>query len=194
MGGTRSIATGRAAIGRLSAIVFAIPLLAGWQEGDTKIHYTYYPVSGKNHAEIASSVRRFAPKAGRAYGIGFLHFDPRYDMRMKDGKCRVVSTRTKLTIKLKLPEWKGPDDAPRSAVRLGKHFAKSIRRHEMDHVKIAERYARKMSRDLARLKPAEDCWKLGAKARDLLKQINAQHMASQRAYDNRTRRQLKRLL
>jgi predicted secreted Zn-dependent protease len=95
---------------------------------------------------------------------------------------------------LKLPQWKGPKDAPRSATRLGQHFERAIRSHELQHVKIAERYARTISRELLKLKPEENCWALRRKAADLIKRIKRQHIDSQKAFDRRTFKQIKRLL
>lgn len=174
--------------------VLAVPVLAGWRITGTKIRYAYYPVSGKNHAEILRSVRRFAPRAGRAYGIGFIDFYPDYDFSAKSGACRVTRADTGLSIQLKLPEWKGPNDAPRAAVRLGRHFERSIRQHELQHVKIAESYARRMSRELLKLKPEESCWGLRRKAGDLIKRVKQHHINAQKAFDRRTFKQIKRLL
>lgn len=178
----------------LVVAALAVPVLSGWKVTGTQVRYAYYPVSGKNHAEIVRSVRRFAPRGGRAYGIGFIDFYPDYDMRQKDGQCRVTKAETGLSIKLKLPEWKGPKDAPRAAARLGRHFERAIRRHEMQHVKIAERYARIMTRDLKKLKPEKNCWALRRTARDLIRKIKKQHVGSQKAFDRRTFKQIKRLL
>ena len=189
---------GRSALRRIVfSIVVAtltVPVLSGWKVTGTKVNYAYYPVSGRSHAEIVSSVRRFAPRAGRAYGIGFIDFHPDYDMTAKGGACRVTRAETGLAIQLKLPEWKGPKDAPRSAVRLGRHFEKSIRSHELQHVKIAEGYARRISRDLLKLKPEKNCWALRRDAHDLITRIKREHIASQKAFDRRTFKQIKRLL
>jgi predicted secreted Zn-dependent protease len=189
---------GRSALGRIVfGIVVAaltVPVLSGWKVTGTKVSYAYYPVSGRSHAEIVSSVRRYAPRAGRAYGIGFIDFHPDYDTVSKNGECRVTRAETGLAIQLKLPEWKGPKDAPRSAVRLGRHFEKSIRSHELQHVKIAESYARRISRDLLKLKPEKNCWALRRAANELIKHIKRQHIASQKAFDRRTFKQIKRLL
>ncbi|WP_127521144.1 DUF922 domain-containing protein [Mesorhizobium sp. Z1-4] len=174
--------------------VMVVPLLSGWKVTGTKVRHAYYPVSGRNHTEIVRSVRRFAPMSGRAYGLGIIDFYPDYDMRSKDGACRITRADTGLSITLKLPEWKGPKDAPRSAARLGRHFERVIRQHELQHVKIAERYARKMSSDLKRLKPESNCWAVRRKAYDLIKSLKKQHIDAQRAFDRRTLKQIRRLL
>lgn len=183
----------RAGVFFLSALV-VVPLLSGWKVTGTKVRHAYYPVSGRNHTEIVRSVRQFGPNAGRAYGLGIIDFYPDYDMRMKDGACRVTRAETGLSITLKLPEWKGPKDAPRSATRLGRHFERVIKQHELQHVKIAERYARKISSDLKKLKPEKTCWAMRSKAYDLIKVIKKQHINAQRAFDRRTLKQIKRLL
>ncbi|MBO6903105.1 MAG: DUF922 domain-containing protein [Rhizobiaceae bacterium] len=183
----------RAATAFLVALM-VVPLLSGWKVTGTKVRHAYYPVSGRNHTEIVRSVRRFAPLSGRAYGLGIIDFYPDYDMRSKDGACRITRADTGLSITLKLPEWKGPKDAPRSAARLGRHFERAIKQHELQHVKIAERYARQMSRDLKRLKPEKNCWTMRRKAYDLIRTLKKQHINAQRAFDRRTLKQIRRLL
>lgn len=178
----------------LAMAALAVPLLSGWKVTGTKIRYAYYPVSGRDHAEIVRSVRRFAPRAGRAYGIGFIDFFPVYSVASEEGGCRIKTAETGLSIQLRLPEWKGPKDAPRTAHRIGQRFEKAIRLHELQHVKIAERYAREMSRTLLKLKPEKDCWALRRKATASIGKIKRQHLASQKAFDRRTFKQIKRLL
>lgn len=174
--------------------LLVVPMLSGWKVTGTKVREAYYPVSGRNHTEIVRSVRRFAPMSGRAYGLGIIDFHPDYDMRSKDGACRITRANTGLSITLKLPEWKGPKDAPRAAARLGRHFERVIKRHELQHVKIAERYARKMSSDLKKLKPEKNCWAMRRKAYTLIKSVKKQHINAQRAFDRRTLKQIRRLL
>ncbi|MBO6717453.1 MAG: DUF922 domain-containing protein [Rhizobiaceae bacterium] len=171
-----------------------VPLLSGWRVTGTNVRYAYYPVSGRNHAEIVRSVRRFAPRNGYAYGMGFIDFHPDYDVTSRRGECRITRADTGLSIHLKLPEWRGPDDAPASAVRLGRRFERSIRDHEMQHVRIAERYARQMSRSLMGIKGQENCWALRREARDVIASVKRAHLAAQKAFDRRTLRQIRRLL
>ncbi|MEO9615257.1 MAG: DUF922 domain-containing protein [Nitratireductor sp.] len=172
----------------------AIAPSAGWAGDETRITRRYYAISGQSRAELVASVRRNAPRAGSAYGIGFIDFDPRYTFTPHARGCRVDKATVGLRIVLRLPRWNGAKDAPRSVRRLAARFERAITAHEMQHVRIAKRHARRMARQIAGLKPAENCWRLRQTAQALIARHNKAHRASQAAFDRRTRKAIKRLL
>lgn len=175
-------------------LLVAIAPSASWAGDDTRITRRYYAISGQSRAELLASVRRNAPRAGSAYGIGFIDFDPRYTFTPHARGCRVGKATVGLRIVLRLPRWNGAKDAPRSVRRLAARFERAITAHEMQHVRIAKRHARRMARQIARLKPAENCWTLRQTAQTLIARHKKAHRASQAAFDRRTRTAIKRLL
>ena len=186
-GATRRVPTLAAAI---IATLAAVPAAAGGVEIVTR----YYAVTGRSHAELVASVRRNAPRAGGAYGIGFIDFSPRYTTAIDNGKCRIVDAQVGVRVALTLPQWRDPGDAPRAVFRHATGFVRAIERHEREHAAIAGRYARMMTTRLLRLQPDGDCWTLRESAEALIREVKKQHGASQRAFDLRTKTQIRRLL
>lgn len=175
-------------------LLVAIAPSASWAGDDTRITQRYYFISGRSHAELLASVRRNAPRAGSAYGIGFIDFYPRYTLAPTAKGCRIDKAEVGLRIVLRLPRWNGAKDTPRSVRRLADRFERAIKAHEFQHVRIAKRHASRMARQLARLKPAGDCRKLRNTAQALIDRHKQAHRASQAAFDRRTRKAIKRLL
>lgn len=189
--------TGRCRLRRLFALALLIaltPVLSGYTVKGVKIERDYYRIYGKSHGELLKSVRRHGPRAGRAYGLGIIDFFPDYQVRRVEATCRVTEATVGLRVQLKLPQWQGESGTPRSVLRLARRFERVIIAHEMQHVAIAKRYARLMAQRLKKLPAEESCWTLRSKAREAIALLKRQHIAAQKRFDNRTRRQIKRLL
>ena len=65
---------------------------------------------------------------------------------------------------------------------------------EMQHVQIARRYAGLMQQKLKKLPPEGNCWTLSSNARKLIADLKRQHVWAQKRFDERTRKQIRRLL
>ncbi len=178
----------------LILLIAALPVLAGFTVKGVKIEKSYYPISGASHAELVSAVRRNGPRAGRAYGLGIIDFFPDYRTSRIDGECRISDANVGLRAQIRLPQWRGEQKSPRSVIRTAKHFESVINAHEMQHVRIAERYAKLIEQRLRKLPAEKSCWAISARARGLIADIKRQHIAAQRNFDNRTRKQIRRLL
>ena len=156
MGGWMETIARSGVLRRITGVLVAVPLVSGWAVTGTRVDTKYYPISGRNFAELVSSVRQHGPMG--AYGMGIIDFHPRFETRVEDGKCSVFSAETGLAVSLKLPEWRGPRDAPRSVERVARHFERAIRAHELQHVEIARRYQRLITSALKKMKPEANCW------------------------------------
>lgn len=175
-------------------LLIAIPTLSGFAVKGVKVEKSYYKISGKSYGELVKTVRRNGPRAGRAYGLGIIDFFPSYEIRRIDGQCRIVSAEVGLRVKLRLPKWHGETGTPRKIVRVARRFERVIDAHEAQHVRIAKRYARLMRHRLLKLGAEKSCWTLRTKSRELIKQLKRQHIAAHKRFDNRTRKQIRRLL
>lgn len=189
----RFAAPAKVRIRRLAAVACAALALGGGASAETRIDMNYYAISGRSHAELVGSVRRHGP-GGFAYGLGIIDFYPSFDTGWRGGKCRIVAAETGLTVSLRLPEWRGPADAPGRVVRTARRFVNAVRGHEMRHVDIARRYQRAMTTRLLKLPAAANCWRLAADARRLIERLKADHRAAQRLFDARSHRQIRRWL
>lgn len=182
----------RAARGLL--ILLLVPALSGWSVKGTQVARSYYKLSGHDHGELVASIRRNGPKAGSAYGMGIIDFFPRYETQSRHGLCRISRADTGLKISLRLPRWDATPGAPPRIANFASYFVRTIEAHEMQHVRIAERYARQITAGLLGLKPEPSCWSLRAKARELIGRLKKNHAAAQRGFDDRTRKQIRRLI
>jgi predicted secreted Zn-dependent protease len=186
--------TSRRCAERLAAVAAALALAAGFGKVETRIDIDGYPISGRTHAELVSSVKSHAPMEGRVYGIGFIDFDPRFETKSDKGMCRVASADTGLRVSLRVPEWRGASDAPKGVARVARDFERAVRAHEMHHVAIAKSWQRRISAALKGMKAAKSCYELRDRADELIRRLKAQHRDAQRAFDKRTYRKLARLL
>ena len=186
-GATRRVPTLAAAI---IATLAAVPAAAGGVEIVTR----YYAVTGRSHAELVASVRRNAPRAGGAYGIGFIDFLPRYRTVSANGVCRIAEAQVGVRVALTLPQWKDPGDAPKAVSRHASRFVRVIDSHERAHAAIAGRYARTMKARLLKLAPDRNCWNLRGRAEALIRDIKKQHISAQNAFDRQTHKQIRGLL
>jgi predicted secreted Zn-dependent protease len=199
--GARKLSTaGGGAVRRIPLLAAAMAtVLAAFAPGPAAaggldIVTRYYSVTGRSHAELVASVRRNAPRAGGAYGIGFIDFSPRYRTAIDNGKCRIAEVQVGVRVALTLPQWRDPGDAPGTVARQAARFVRAIDSHERTHAAIAGRFARTMKARLVKIAPSRDCWTLRERAEALIREVKKQHGASQRAFDLRTKTQIRRLL
>lgn len=189
----RSIATMRR-FAALAVLLAAVPALAGFTVKGVKIEKSYYRISGQSHGELVKTVRRNAPRSGRAYGLGIIDFYPKYRTRRVDGECHIANVEVGLRVQLRLPQWHGETGTPRRVARIARRFERVIDAHEMHHVKIAKRYAKLMQQRLRKLPREKSCWTLRSRAREVIRKLKRQHIAAHKRFDNRTRKQIRRLL
>lgn len=171
-----------------------VAVLSGFTIKDVRVEKSYYKITGKSHGELVKAVKRNGPRAGRAYGLGIIDFFPSYRMERSDGKCRIADAEVGLRIKLRLPKWQEQTGVPRSVVRIAKRFERVIDAHEMQHVRIAKQYQRLMRQRLRKLSPDQSCWELRKRAREMIAQLKRRHIQAHKRFDNRTRKQIRRLL
>lgn len=185
----------RRAFARISALAVCVPLFGGWtKSSDVEIVSRYYSIHGASHAELVASVRRNGPKGGQAYGIGYIDFFPRYRTEPGAAGCRITGVEVALRIVLELPKWDGAEGGTAKVASVARRFARAIEAHEMEHVRIARSYAGRMRTALLRLKPDASCWSLTSRAEDLIGDLKKRHVESQKAFDRRVNKQIKRLL
>ncbi|MEX0347546.1 MAG: DUF922 domain-containing protein [Rhizobiaceae bacterium] len=178
----------------IAVLVLAIPALSGFTFKGEKIDKRYYRIYGASHAELVKAVRRNAPRNGRAYGLGIIDFFPSYQTERKDGSCRVKKAEVGLRVQLRLPRWHGNKQVPRRVLRIARNFERVINAHEMQHVRIARRYTRLMKQRLLKMPAEKSCWTLRSNTRAMIRDLKKQHIWAHRRFDNRTRKQIRRLL
>lgn len=197
--GTEAFGFSRWAIARAflvgaAAVGFLVPgLQARGADGD-RLDITYYKLAGLTRAELIASIRRNGPRNGFAYGVGIIEFFPRYSLERRDGSCRIANVETSLTVDLRVPQWDGTKGASRAVARQATRFAQAVKAHEMQHVVLARAFQRRFDARLEKLAPDNSCWALRRAAEALIMKIKKEHVAAQRAFDDRTRPYVRKLI
>jgi predicted secreted Zn-dependent protease len=180
--------------GRVAAALAALVLLTAWTPDPLRIEKSHYTIHATSRADLLNAVRRSGPRAGTAYGLATIDFHPRIRTERSGTKCRIVSVKVGLSIWMRLPRWDRTRKAPATVSRVALAFERAVEAHEMQHVAIARAHARNMERRLSTLSSDPSCWRLRARADRLIAELKRAHAVAQRRFDDRTRRQIKRLL
>ena len=173
------------------AALLVLALLGDAAAEEPRLSRSYYPVTGLDRIGLTAAVAANAPRGGKAYGLTFIDFHPRWRTRAKAGSCALSDVTVGLTVHMRLPRWGGGPRQPPAAAR---RFVGAIERHELGHVAIARRFAAGMRQALQRLPAEASCAALAIRAGRLAEDWRRRHLAAQRAYDARERKGLARLL
>jgi predicted secreted Zn-dependent protease len=112
-----------------------------------------------------------------------------YTYRQKslgDGRCAVESVSTKLDLKVRLPRWNPPADAPAALVGKWGRYMDALRVHEAGHLQTGRDLASNFKAAALGMGPT-DCGALGAAVRARFDGLLGQANARDRDYDAQTR-------
>ena len=183
-----------AALLRLAWLAALLAALAGCTSGKPGTINRHYLVHAETRSGFAVSVRSHAPRGGRAFGLVEITFHPDYKLVAGDGSCTTTVNDVGLELVITLPKWRDGKPLPGSIRGHWGRFERTIRLHEMTHVRIARTYAAKMRRAIAGMKSDKGCNDLRSRIRKRIEQLKAEHLRAHRHFDKREQRRLKRLL
>ncbi|MCC0033880.1 MAG: DUF922 domain-containing protein [Rhodobiaceae bacterium] len=168
-------------------------LLTGCTSGKPGTTNRSYSIHVETRAGFAQSVRSRAPRGGRAFGLVEITFHPDYRLVGGDSGCRADVRAVELELVITLPKWRDGKPVPGPIGPHWKRFERTVRQHEMTHVRIARDYAARMRGAIAALHSAS-CKELAERIRTRIKSIKIQHLRAQQLFDRREQRRLKFLL
>ncbi|MEM5473370.1 DUF922 domain-containing protein [Hoeflea sp. AS60] len=178
-----------------SVLLFCLSLvIAGCttgRPGTTNRSYTLY---AETRVGFAQSVHSRAPRGGRAFGLVEITFHPDYKLVAGDKGCRATARDVGLELVIVLPKWRDGKPVSVSIKNHWARFERTIRNHEMTHIRIARDYAAKMRSSIAALTSSTSCNELAGRIRNSVIQIKAQHLRAQKRFDAREQTRLNRLL
>ncbi|WP_339757596.1 DUF922 domain-containing protein [uncultured Hoeflea sp.] len=169
-------------------------IMAGCTTGKPGRTDRYYSVYGETISGFAVSVRARAPRSGRAYGLVEITFHPDYTLEAEDKECRVKVRDVGLELVVTLPKWRDAKAVSGPVRHHWRRFERTIRQHEMTHIRIAETYAVKMHKAIAAQRAGRSCNDLARRIKRRINQIKIQHLRAHRRFDLREQKRLKRLL
>lgn len=174
-------------------VLACLLLLNGCTSGKPGTTNRSYSIHAETRHGFAQSVRSRAPRGGRAFGLVEITFHPDYKLVAGNSGCRADVRAVELELVITLPKWRDGKPVPGSIGSHWKRFERTIRQHEMTHVRIARDYAARMRGAIAALR-AGSCRELGDRIRTRIKTIKIQHLRAQHLFDRREQRRLKSLL
>ena len=101
----------------------------------------------------------------------------------RDGRCRITSNLTRLQVEITLPRLVSSDPAVRSRFD---RYLDALRAHEMEHVAIGRRYARRIDEGIRRLPQMTFCAALSRAANTLGEKLLQEAVAAEREMDRQT--------
>lgn len=122
--------------------------------------YSTFNVGGTSVEQIWQSIQKNGPRSKLGIGhAGYTTFDLKSPVRFitKNGKCHISSTSFTMVSSIQLPKWTDQAKAPESVRIFWKALYSDVKRHEEDHVRIAEEAITKLANLVKKLKPQRNC-------------------------------------
>jgi predicted secreted Zn-dependent protease len=174
-------------------VLACLLILTGCTSGKPGTTNRSYSIHAETRTGFAQSVRSRAPRGGRAFGLVEITFHPDYKLVAGSSGCRADVRSVELELVITLPKWRDGKPVPGSVGPHWKRFERTVRQHEMTHVRIAKDYAARMRGAIAALRSAT-CKELAGRIKTRIKSIKVQHLRAQERFDRREQRRLKALL
>ena len=99
-----------------------------------------------------------------------------------------------LELVVTLPKWRDAKALSGPVRDHWRRFERTIRQHEMTHIRIAQTYAARIHKAIAAQRTGRSCNDLAQRIKSRINQIKIQHLRAHRRFDLREQARLKRLL
>lgn len=178
----------------------ALPLaalgLSACVSTSSQVSTSYYLVSGTTAEQIDSDIRRKGPLNGHALAVAAIRFEPVSVLQnVTTDSCKFAEAKFRVNAAITLPRWADKaQSSDRNLKRAWGNLSRYARDHEQVHVRIAERFAQQLGRDIEALPPQSNCEKLDRLAERVVKRIAGEHDRAQKAFDASEQRRLRALL
>lgn len=150
----------------------------------------YYPIAGATARALRAEMNRLGPTNEAGRNDGNTHWDVqwRYDYDRNAGGCTAVNVRVTLEVRMTMPRWTPPANAPRTLIVTWQQFVDALRKHEDGHYKLAIEAAEEVGRVLRTNRTASDCERLrtrqNAAANAVLEDLRRRHARYDRDTDS----------
>ncbi len=169
----------------LAALASMVP--APVDAASLKKSYSYFNISGRTVPEIEAQLERHGPRlasTGRRHpGATRMEFNTqiKYGVVARN-RCAVTAASVKVSAKVILPRWK-QRGAAQDVRFIWETLEADIKRHEEQHVAIAERHGREIESALRALEPGRSCDEVARRANTLTDRLLRKHDVEQDRFD-----------
>ncbi|MEO9459382.1 MAG: DUF922 domain-containing protein [Lentilitoribacter sp.] len=151
---------------RLLASLIAIPIMlvilcaTSFAQTSYSTKYSTFNVGGTSVEQIWQSIQKNGPRSNLGIGhAGYTTFDLESPVRFitKNGKCHISAAKFTMVSSIQLPKWVDNSKSPESVRIFWKALYSDVKRHEEDHVRIAEDAITDLANSVKNLKPQRNC-------------------------------------
>ena len=168
----------------LAAALVAMTLPAS--AASLKKSYSYFDISGRTVPEIETQLQQRGPKlssTGRRHpGATRMEFNTQITYGDIKGRCGIAKATVRVSAKVILPRWK-QRGADRDVKFIWETLAADIKRHEEQHVAIAQKHGKVLEAALKRLRPERNCDAMARRAGALTEGMLREHDRVQERFD-----------
>lgn len=166
--------------------LFVVFVIAPASAENVNKTYSYFSVGGSTLDDLERELNKRGPKVKstgqRHPGATRMQFHTRLGYVEKNGSCRVTEATVTVRAKVILPRWRQRNGADQDVRLVWDTLSSDIKRHEDQHVSIARDHARKLERQLTRLR-SKDCKTVAAKAEATADALLKKHDQAQAKFD-----------
>lgn len=122
--------------------------------------YSTFNVGGTSVEQIWQSIQKNGPRSKLGIGhAGYTTFNLQSPVKFvtKNGKCHISAAKFTMVSSIQLPKWTGRAQSADSVRVFWKALYSDVKRHEEDHVRIAEDAITKLANSVKKLKPQKNC-------------------------------------
>lgn len=170
----------------MTLVAMAAALAAPASAASLKKSYSYFDIAGRTVPEIETQLQQRGPRLAstgqRHPGATRMEFNTQIKYQMTKRGCVIDKATVKVTAKVILPRWK-QKGAERDVHFIWETLSADIRRHEEQHVAIAEKHGRAIESGLRQLSPARSCDDMARRATGLTDKLLQKHDQEQARFD-----------
>ncbi|MEP9388275.1 DUF922 domain-containing protein [Mesorhizobium sp. KR9-304] len=149
--------------------------------------YSYFSVGGTTLEELERQLNERGPhvkSTGRRHpGATRMQFNTRLGYTEKSGSCRITEATVTVKAKVILPRWRQRGKADQDVRLIWDTLSDDIKRHEEQHVVIAQNHARELERKLVGLGRQKSCAIAAQKATATADKVLDKHDKAQAKFD-----------
>jgi len=149
--------------------------------------YGYFNIDGKTAEDLDRELERRGPltknTGHRHPGATEIRFGGDVTYVERNGRCSVGGAKVTLRTHLILPRWSNRRRADKELRFIWDTLSADIKRHEERHAEIARTHARRLEKELLRLRPAKECADLEKRVASTTRRVLEAHDRDQLRFD-----------
>lgn len=148
--------------------------------------YSYFDIAGRTVPEIERQLEQRGPRVSttgqRHPGATRMEFKTQLKYGNKNGRCTITHVSVNVSTKVILPRWR-QRGAAQDVRLIWETLEADIKRHEEQHVAIAERYGRELDAALRAIRGDRNCDQTARRANEITDRILRRHDQEQEKFD-----------